>query len=118
MGKAGRVIKSVQGIQTERFNMTYIRATEDRVVVDDEEVHNMVTAHFNEMYAMPEDAKTPNGVPEHLRREIYPALRAQTYPEANAAMIKLNQVPSLDEIRAAIASLTHELCVGLNRAYL
>ena len=51
-------------------------------------------------------ASETTGVPEHLRREIYPALRAQTYPEANAAMtITLNQVPSFAEFRAAIASL-------------
>ena len=43
-------------------------------------------------------ATATTGVPEVLRREIYPALRAQSYLDANAAMIeKFSEVPSLDE---------------------
>ena len=128
MGKVGRVIKSVLGTQSERYTMTFIKTPEGRVVTDEEEIHNMVTAHFNEWFAMPDNASSLHvseswheavdteeafvaataitGVPEPLRREIYPALRAQSYPAANAAMIeKFSEVPSLDEFRAAIASL-------------
>ena len=38
--------------------MTYIKTPEGRVVADEIEIHNMVTEHFNEWFAMPEDAKT------------------------------------------------------------
>ena len=47
-GKIGRVIKSVLGNQTPPYSMTYIRAPDGRVLSDEEEIHNMVTAHFNE----------------------------------------------------------------------
>ena len=90
--------------------MTYIKTPEGRVVSDEEEMHNMVTAHFNEWFAMPEYIKTSSlhvseswheavdseeafvaatestGAPEHLRREIYPALGLHTYRQTNAVM--------------------------------
>ena len=130
LGKVARVIKSFLGTQSERYTMTYIQTSKGRVVTGEEKIHNMVRAYFNKWFAMPDETKTSSlhvseswhkavdseeafveateasGVPEHLWREIYPALRAQTYPEANASrMAKLNQVPSLEEFRAAIAGL-------------
>ena len=58
IGKVGRVIKSVLGTQTARYNMTYTKTSEGRAMPDEEKIHNMVTAHFKEWFAMPEYAKT------------------------------------------------------------
>ena len=46
MGKSRRVIKSALGTQTERYTMAYIKTAEGRVVADEKEIHNMVTAYF------------------------------------------------------------------------
>ena len=97
----------------------------------------MVTAHFNEWFAMPKYEKslslhvsgslheavntkdafvaaTESSVfPEQTRREIYPALILHTYPEANAAMIeKFSTMPSLEEFMTAIASLSTNSAAG------
>ena len=37
--------------------MTYVKTVEGRVVSGEKEIHNMVTAHFNEWFAMPKYAK-------------------------------------------------------------
>ena len=51
-------------------------------------------------------ATESTGVPVHLRREIYPALRLNIYPEANAAMTEtFLTMSSLEEFMAAIACL-------------
>ena len=109
-GKLGRVIKSVLGTQTERFLMTYIRTPEGDILTDEHEIHEMVTQHFNEWFAMPEfaqesmlhmsptwhvsvdtkeaflEATSTSGVPEEFRRNLYPSLRHNAYPQANAEM--------------------------------
>ena len=49
---------SVLGSQTERYTMTYIKTPLGGVVSDEEEIRNMLTANFNQWFAMPEYAKT------------------------------------------------------------
>ena len=56
LGKVGRVINSILGNQSKKCTMQYIKTQEGRVVTDEEEIHNMVTAHFNEWFAMPANA--------------------------------------------------------------
>ena len=45
------------GTQKDRYTMAYIKAADGRVIADEVEIHNMVTSHFNEWFAMPEYAK-------------------------------------------------------------
>ena len=129
-GKLGRVIKSVLGTQTERFIMTYIRTPEGDILTDELEIHELVTQHFNEWFAIPEfaqnsllhmsptwhtsvdseeaflEATSTSGVPEELRRKLYPSLRHDAYPQANAEMrASFASPPTLEEFTHAIKNL-------------
>ena len=54
-----------------------------------------------------------SGVPEDLNRKLYPSLRHDAYPQANAELRATFAVPStLDEFIHAIASLPTNLAAG------
>ena len=136
-GKLGRVIKSVLGTQTERFLMTFIKSPHGSVLADELLIHDMVTNHFNDWFVIPEYAKTSflhmsstwhtavvsvetfleatesSGAPEDLRRQLYPSLRHDAYPQANAEMRATFVVsPTLEEFTQAIASLPTNSAAG------
>ena len=129
LGKLGRVIMSVLGTQTESFLMTYIKTPDGIVLADEALIHEMVTKHFNDWFAIPDYAKTSSlhlspsghtvvdsvdafleatetsGVPEELRRKLYPSLRHDAYPQANAELrVTFAVPPTLEEFTQAIAS--------------
>ena len=135
--KLGRVIKSVLGTQTERFLMAYIKSQDGIIVTHEVLIHDMVTNHFNEWFAIPEYAKTStlhmsptwhtavdsveaflkatetSGVPEELRRKLYPSLRHDAYPQANAKIRASFAVsPTLAEYTWAIATLPTNSAAG------
>ena len=70
-GKLGRLIKSVLGTQTKRFVMTYIKSADGIIVSDEVLIHDMVTKHSNEWFAVPEYSKTS---PLHISPTWRPAV--------------------------------------------
>ena len=127
-GKLGRIIKSVLGTQTERFLMTYIRTPEGNTLSDEAEIHDMVTSHFTDWFVIPEFAKktsvlhmsptlntavdseeaflkatASSGVPEDLRRKLYPTLRYDAFPRSDVKMrASFALPPILEEFTHAI----------------
>ena len=88
--------------------MTYIRTPEGNILSDEALIHDMITNHFNDWFAIPDYAKSSSlhmsptwhiaadsvdifleamatsQVPEDLRWTLYPSLRHDAYPQANA----------------------------------
>ena len=115
---------------TERFLMTYIKTSAGTILTDEALIHEMVTKHSNDWFAIPDYAKTSSlhisptwytavdsvdafleatetsGEPADLYRKLYPSLRHDAYPRANAELRATFAVPpTIEEFTYAIASL-------------
>ena len=128
-GKLGRVIKSVLGTETNKFNYDSLH-TRDGIVTDPVEIHNEVAGHFQQWFSGDEpstgihapenDWRTiltdkdsffkhanARAVPEDLTNVIWQSLQAPTltpaYSNVKAKLSReLAEAPTLDEFLSAI----------------